>query len=178
MISFDLRCRHHHVFEAWFRSSADYDGQLACGLIACPVCQDTALEKALMAPNVSAKANRRQRPRAPAMPNSTAPTIENQMGKSLPMAAGAMPALPPEAAAILAEIAEIQAKSLPQSRWVGRRFAEEARALHSTHEDSTDLMPLPAIHGEATADEAQELLDEGIAIMPLLVPIVPPDQKN
>ena len=58
MIVFDLQCATAHVFEAWFGSTADYDSQGARGLIACPICGDTAITKAVMAPAVAAKGNR------------------------------------------------------------------------------------------------------------------------
>lgn len=53
MILFDLRCSQGHEFEAWFRDGAAYDEQAAGGAIACTVCGDTAVSKALMAPAVS-----------------------------------------------------------------------------------------------------------------------------
>ena len=58
MIVFDLGCGGGHVFEAWFGSSADYDSQLARGLIACPLCGDSGVTKAAMAPAIGAKGNR------------------------------------------------------------------------------------------------------------------------
>lgn len=57
MIVFDLRCATGHVFEAWFASGAAYDEQQARGLVMCPLCGDTAVEKAAMAPAVPAKGN-------------------------------------------------------------------------------------------------------------------------
>ena len=59
MIVFDLRCGHGHVFEAWFGSSAAYEEQRAGGMIACPMCGSAEIGKAVMAPNVAAKGNRR-----------------------------------------------------------------------------------------------------------------------
>ncbi|OYU14458.1 MAG: hypothetical protein CFE37_10715 [Alphaproteobacteria bacterium PA4] len=58
MIVFDLRCGAAHVFEAWFGSSVDYETQRARRLIACPLCNDTDIDKAVMAPAVGAKGNR------------------------------------------------------------------------------------------------------------------------
>ncbi len=55
MISFDLKCRQDHVFEAWFSDSAGFEEQRAAGDVACPVCGDADVEKSLMAPNVSAR---------------------------------------------------------------------------------------------------------------------------
>ena len=53
MILFDLRCSHGHQFEAWFRDGATYDQQAGEGAIACAVCGDTTVSKALMAPAVA-----------------------------------------------------------------------------------------------------------------------------
>ena len=58
MIVFDLRCGGGHVFESWFGSSGDYDSQSSRGLVACPLCGDTVVEKAVMAPAVAPKGNR------------------------------------------------------------------------------------------------------------------------
>jgi len=59
VIVFDLRCGEAHVFEAWFGSTADYESQTARGLVACPFCGDTDIAKAVMAPAVGPKGNRR-----------------------------------------------------------------------------------------------------------------------
>lgn len=55
MIVFDLSCPSAHVFEAWFKSSADYDEQKARGLLCCPLCGSSEIGKAPMAPAVQAK---------------------------------------------------------------------------------------------------------------------------
>ena len=153
MIVFDLKCGQGHVFEAWFGSSGAYEEQRAGGMIACPMCGSGEIAKAVMAPNVAAKGNRR---------SDTPPAA--------PVAA-AEPS--PEAVkAAMAAIAEVQAKMLEHSQWVGVAFAERARAMHAGDED-----PAP-IHGQATADQARELLEDGVAVAPLLVPIVPPEARN
>ncbi len=169
MISFDLRCRHAHLFEAWFRSSDDYAAQLSRGLISCPTCGDSAITKAVMAPNVAAKGNRAQ----PATAVAVAPAASAGPVATVP------PALPPELAAALAKVAAIQAEALPRSRWVGPRFAEEARALHEAQSDAGDGAAAgELIHGQATPAEAEAMLADGIGIVPLLVPFVPPDAQN
>jgi hypothetical protein len=53
VIVFDLHCTNAHVFEAWFGSQADYDGQRERGLVTCPVCGDGGVGKAPMAPRLS-----------------------------------------------------------------------------------------------------------------------------
>ena len=78
----------------------------------------------------------------------------------------------PEAQAALQALAKLQAEALKQSRWVGGDFAEETRAIHYGEREAEP------IHGQATLDEAKELLEEGIAVMPLPFPVVPPEQAN
>ena len=153
MIVFDLRCGQAHVFEAWFGSTADYDAQAARGLVSCPLCGDKAVTKAAMAPAVPAKGNQTRRA-APAEPEPAA-------------AAPAMPAQPlaahPPAAvkAMLAALAEVQAKVEANCDYVGDRFADEARAIHHGEADSR------GIYGEATPEQAAALKDEGIEVAAL-----------
>ena len=53
MIKYALICEHDHAFEGWFGASADYDDQMARGLLECPVCGSRAVRKQIMAPAVS-----------------------------------------------------------------------------------------------------------------------------
>lgn len=78
----------------------------------------------------------------------------------------------PDAKAALAMLAAAQAKALESSTWVGKRFAGEARAMHL---GETEQRP---IHGQATPVEAKRLVDEGVPIAPLPLPVVPPDEAN
>ncbi|MDO9489909.1 MAG: DUF1178 family protein, partial [Sphingomonadaceae bacterium] len=121
MIVFDLRCAHAHVFEAWFGSSDDYEGQRTRGLVACPICGDTDVAKAAMAPAVPAKGNR-----APSAGSASTPQ---------PVAAH-----PPEMVkAMLAAMAEVQAKVEANCDYVGDRFADEARAIHHGERESRGI---------------------------------------
>jgi hypothetical protein len=52
MILFTLKCAAGHEFEAWFRDGATYERQAARGLVTCPECGDTGIEKAPMAPRL------------------------------------------------------------------------------------------------------------------------------
>ncbi|MEQ8283623.1 MAG: DUF1178 family protein [Parvibaculum sp.] len=54
--------------------------------------------------------------------------------------------------------------------YVGDRFAEEARRIHYGETDRRE------IYGEATLDEARDLIEEGVEVAPL--PIVPPVRAN
>lgn len=158
MIVFDLQCEPlGHRFEGWFGSSADYEDQRARGLVTCPSCGAGQVIKAVMAPNVGRKGNQ--------LPASVA------KAESAP-AAMANPPLPSEAVAMLKAVAAMQAEAIKSSTWVGKNFAEDARAMHYGEKDAAP------IHGKATPDEARELIDEGVAVMPLLVPFVPPEEAN
>jgi hypothetical protein len=132
MIVFDLLCSDGgEGFEAWFRSSADYDEQRAGGLVTCPYCGSANVAKAPMAPRVPRK--------------------------------GADP---------LARLASIQAEMLKGSRWVGEEFADTARAMHSGD------IPVEQVHGNATVEQARALVDDGVPVAPLPLPVVPPSQVN
>ena len=52
MIKYALGCAEGHAFESWFPDSAAYDKQRKRGLIACPECGSTRVDKAIMAPAV------------------------------------------------------------------------------------------------------------------------------
>lgn len=83
-----------------------------------------------------------------------------------------VPAKSRDEAPALAQLAAIQAAVLKDSEWVGDRFVEEARAMHL---GETDARP---VHGNATAAEAKALIDEGVPVAPLPLPVVPPTQVN
>ena len=141
MIVFDLRCDGGHVFEAWFASSSAYEEQRARSLVSCPLCGDSAIEKAVMAPNLATKGNRRATP-------------------------------PADVKAALHAIAAAQRKALEGSRWVGGDFATQARAMHSGEQANE------TIHGQATIAEAKALVDDGVPVAALPLPVVPPKQAN
>ncbi|HEU5482624.1 MAG TPA: DUF1178 family protein, partial [Sphingomicrobium sp.] len=132
---YDLQCEDSgDLFEAWFRSGADFDNQSARGLVQCPVCQSTRVAKAPMAPRVPSRSRDRSSP--------------------------------------IARLAALQAAMLKDSEWVGDRFAEEARSMHL---GEADVRP---VHGNATASDAKSLIDDGIPVAPLPLPVVPPNQVN
>ena len=72
----------------------------------------------------------------------------------------------------LARVAAIQAEMLKESRWVGDQFADTARAMHSG-----EIEP-EQVHGQATLAQAKSLVEEGVPVAPLPLPVVPPDQVN
>lgn len=150
MIVFDLKCSaNDHVFEGWFGSSEDFESQQARGLLSCPMCGSHDVAKALMAPAVPAKANRQSAP-VPAMSGADAAKLR----------------------AVMEKMAQIQSEALKDSEWVGRNFAETARAMHYGEKAHK------SVHGEVAPDEARALIEEGVEVAPLPFPIIPPDVQN
>jgi hypothetical protein len=137
MIHYALRCSHDHDFDGWFPGSAAFEDQAARGLVTCPVCGDTAVERGLMAPAVPRKGNARTR-----RPEGSEVAVTPE-------------ALPDGVRAALQRLrAEIEA----HCDYVGPDFAEEARRIHNGEAD------LRGIYGEATAEEAEALAEDGIAV--------------
>ena len=65
MIVYSLRCKNGHEFEGWFRDGATYERQAKRGLISCPTCGDSTVEKAPMAPRLARSAPRENPPPSP-----------------------------------------------------------------------------------------------------------------
>ena len=58
MIRYALACERGHNFESWFANSSAFDKQVRRGLVLCPVCQSSKVEKAIMAPRLSGAGKR------------------------------------------------------------------------------------------------------------------------
>lgn len=171
MIVFDLKCYDRgHVFEGWFGSSAEYERQRTGGMIACPVCGDTQVRKAVMSPAVGPKSNQGGRtaraPQAPASPEAT--SNEHRVALANTPSSVEMEKM----RTLITALAEVQTKILAKSEWVGRKFADRARAMHYGEE------PQKQIHGEVASEEARALLEEGVEVAPLPLPVIPPEIQN
>jgi len=154
MIVFDLECQSgKHRFEGWFGSSEEFAQQQRRGLVTCPHCGSVHVIKAPMAPRVPRKGNQ----------------LEPKSNRPMPLA---NTALPQEAGKMMEKLAAMQADVLKESRWVGDGFADQSRAMHYGERAPE------TIHGQATLAEAKELLEEGVAVMPLPFPVAPPDSLN
>lgn len=152
MIRYALKCSNEHSFESWFKSAEAFDSLQASKLVACPTCEDTSVEKLLMAPRVRPARNKAKPAPVPA-PVET-PT---------PMAA----APDPEIAKAIKEIRDHVEKN---SDYVGDNFVQEARSMHEGEK------PHRPIYGEAKAEEAKKLVEDGVPAMPL--PFIPRQKTN
>ncbi|MGG7565297.1 DUF1178 family protein [Rhodovulum sp. DZ06] len=155
MIRYALKCADGHHFESWFASSAAFDALKQDGLLSCAICGGEKVEKAIMAPAVSAATRKDAAPApaaAPAAPAAPAPA-------PAPGPGGA--ALSAPSSQLEAAIRALREKVEANAENVGRRFAREARAIH---EGEADARP---IYGEASGAEVKELAEEGIEVAPL-----------
>lgn len=171
MIFYDLICQDGlHQFEGCFGSSADFDDQKKRGLLTCPICESPNVAKAIMAPNIGAKGNQ-------STAHSNATWVESSQGQK---SVGADKAtsensvvqVPKEYQDMIGKIAKAQKELLSKSEWVGEKFPEKARAIH--YGDSEQK----PIHGTATPEEVAELDEEGVEVLPLPLPVTPPESQN
>lgn len=142
MIKYQLRCSFGHEFEGWFKSSQAFDEQAAVETIACPNCGNRAIAKSIMAPNVAISRKDDHQRFAFEPANVT----------------GREPSLRHAIRKFREHLAE-------NAEYIGTRFPEEVRRMHDNDE------PLRHVWGEATAEEARDLLDDGIPVLP--VPALP-----
>ena len=176
----DLQCSHSHVFEGWFGSEEDFQSQLTRGLLTCPMCGDASVSKKLSAPRLNLHTARGERDAS--RMEASAPSTDAKASTSAPMPAEsaandpanantAAPTLPSLQDVANLEPAQLQAALLKMVRHVvantedvGDSFPEEARKMHYGETEARN------IRGHATPEETEELIDEGIAVMPLPLP--------
>ncbi|HTR84564.1 MAG TPA: DUF1178 family protein [Reyranella sp.] len=152
MILYRLRCSKGHEFESWFKDSKTYERQEKKSLIGCALCGDAKVTRALMAPRLGTKGNKKAEvaTQVPA-PVPATPTPEQQQAEQK-MAALArhMPTELREA------LLKVRAEVEKNCEHVGEKFAEEARKIHYGESDKR------GIYGETTDEEAEALAEEGI----------------
>lgn len=142
MILYQLQCQSGHAFESWFRNSETYDRQEKRGLLACPTCGSSKVEKAIMAPRIGKKSS--SRAPVPAEPPAPVPAVP---------AAAVKAEIP---AAMQAMLQELRREVEKNCDYVGKEFAEEARKIHYGEREQRN------IYGEASDSDAEALREEGI----------------
>lgn len=164
----DLRCSHGHGFEGWFASEADYLDQRERGILVCPMCNDAQVTKTLSAPRLNLRSSG-----TPSQEHSDAVAPTSAAPAPAPSPSPSLPALPDLANALASDEGrqqllktwlEVSRKLVNNSEDVGKRFADEARKIH--YGDAEER----SIHGQASREEVRDLLDEGVEIMPLILP--------
>ena len=110
MIRYALHCDQDHGFEAWFRSSADYDDQAARGLVECPFCGSRGVSKQIMAPAVSGTKK--------SAPSEAAAKMQTMMMQAA---------------------REVRAHVEQNFDYVGDAFAREARDIHEGKSEKREI---------------------------------------
>lgn len=158
----NLQCSHQHSFEGWFGSEADFQSQLQRGLIECPMCADSGIQKMPSAPRLNFGGNQaRDSDSSPSASTAMAP-LKNELERSDRLESGR-----PDHANPAAQAAFLNAlrQAVANTEDVGQRFADEARRMHYGEVQAR------SIRGQASARETVDLLEEGIEVMPL--PMLP-----
>ena len=153
MIVFDLLCVAGHRFEGWFGSAADFASQRERRLLSCPTCGSVQVERVPSATRANLGAEAPKPAKAPQPPGKT-PDME---GKD-PFAIAQM------------LYSRMLDELLTKTEDVGREFPNEARNIFY------ERTPSRAIRGQATQQEHDELVDEGIPVARF--PIPPKDGLN
>jgi len=154
VILYTLICDKRHEFESWFPNSAAYDKQAKRGLVSCPLCGSAKVEKAIMSPRLA----RKDRSSAVAAP------VEDAGQAPSPVAM-----MSPQEQEFRTKLKELRDHLTANADNVGKKFPEEARKMHYGDIEHR------SIYGEATAQDAKALHEEGIEFHPL--PMLP-EERN
>jgi hypothetical protein len=154
MIHYQLQCGQDHRFDGWFKDSGTFEKQAKLGLVECPSCGGTDVERALMAPAVSTS-----KAQPPKQPKAREPATEALPPERAMVAAGRVPAQ------VLSALQRMRAEVEKHCDYVGTEFADEARRMHRGDSEHR------AIYGETTPEQAESLMEEGIEIA--AIPWVP-----
>jgi hypothetical protein len=147
MIKFALACDNGHGFESWFPDGEAYQQQARRGLIACPECGSTRVDKAIM---------------APAIVGAVRPEREEGAAAPVPVA------LVDERRRALREAVRTLRREIEtHTDDVGAEFPKIARAIHAGE------TPERAIRGQASRAEVEALIEEGVDVLPM--PFAPDD---
>lgn len=139
MIHYSLVCDRSHKFDGWFANAAAYDSQKQRGLVTCPICLTTSVEKAIMAPAVNRTDN-----------------VSRAGSENVSLSIGH-----PEHQKLREAMMALRNKVTSEADYVGDKFADEARRIHFKEVDAR------GIYGEATKEEVAALIEDGVDFMPL-----------
>ncbi len=162
---YNLSCSFDHRFEGWFASEDDCLTQQASGMLACPLCNSTAITRMPSAPHIGkshGKEDVGQSTETSALTMVSPTQIQPNQNEAAAVTRADHSQLEAHVqAAFLNGMRELMSRSED----VGSGFAEEARKIH--YKES----PERSIRGQTTADEAESLREEGIEVLSL--PAIP-----
>ncbi len=136
MILYDLSCPEDHRFESWFRNSGAVEKLIKAGQVVCPVCGSAKVQKAPMAPRIGKSSSQEVQAPSEAKSSELVAAME-------------------KASQAINQLREVIEKNFEN---VGGKFPEEARRMHYGEAKKR------GIYGDASAEETQRLVDEGISV--------------
>jgi len=175
----DLQCSQSHQFEGWFASEHDFQSQLSRGLVECPMCGQIGITKRLSAPRLNLLSSKASRTQGLSLAQSKASgSPADQDPNSIEAGAASSAQAPVSNEVALSNDAHtLEVQQQIQANWlkviqqviantddVGHQFADEARKMHYGETQERN------IRGQVSAEESMELLEEGIPVMPLMIP--------
>ncbi|HYX45746.1 MAG TPA: DUF1178 family protein [Sphingomicrobium sp.] len=153
MIVFDLLCSAGHRFEGWFASAEDFSSQRGRGLVSCPSCGTADVQRIPSAARVNFGAQPPKSARPPAQPAPSAQQAKTpDMDGKDPFAIAQM------------LYSRMLDDLFTKTEDVGAKFPEEARKIF--YEEA----PARAIRGQASAEEHDALIEEGIPVARFPIP--------
>lgn len=164
MIQYSLVCDNSHSFEAWFKNASAFDEQVEVGIVTCPICATSNVNKALMAPALARKSTQTSTTAKNVEAAPTAGQNQPDETQSVALSAGH-----PDQAKLRQMMRTLRDKITSEADYVGDKFAAEARKIHDQEVEPR------GIYGEATPQETANLIEDGIDILPL--PALPEEQN-
>ena len=149
MILYRLRCSKGHEFDSWFKDSKSYERQEKKSLIGCAECGDSKVSRAIMAPRLGTKGNKKKT----GVPVVQAPAPAPEQVQTEQKMAAMAKHMPKE---LREALLKVRAEVEKNCEHVGEKFAEEARKIHYGESDKR------GIYGETSEEEAESLAEEGI----------------
>ena len=145
MIVFDLLCAAGHRFEGWFNSADDFASQKKRKLLSCPTCSTVSVER---------------------VPSATRANLGAQPPKETPAQPAKTPEMEGKDPFAIAQMlySQMLDELLTNSEDVGKEFPTEARKIYYQETKAR------SIRGQATKEEHDDLVEEGIPVARLPVP--------
>ena len=175
----DLQCSQTHQFEGWFASEHDFQSQLSRGLVECPMCGQVDITKRLSAPRLNLLSSKTSRTQGLSLAQSSVSNaLADQDSNSVESGTTSSTQVAVSNGVPLSNDAHsLEVQQQIQANWlkvvqqviantddVGHQFADEARKMHYGETQERN------IRGQVSVEESMELLEEGIPVMPLMIP--------
>jgi len=164
MILFDIKCSDGHVFEAWFQNNEAFDKLVKRDLVECPLCGCIKTSKSLMAPNINSNISVNKAPDN-FIDDPQAGQHENHKVMVSAHSVSTNDISSEDVKRAIEYMHNTMAKFRRQveksCEYVGINFAEEARKIHYGEGEKR------GIYGETTVRETEELIKEGIDLLPV-----------